>query len=74
MMYYDALLGEIAGSDAGSMEEVTISRSAPAELSMGTLPHGEQGRGFHQRAQIRKEMKAKIKAGNGDIITWSQIG
>merc|ERR1711998_295787 len=42
-------------------------------LSLDSSKH-EQGHGFHQRAKIRREIKDKIKAGNGDIITWSSVG
>lgn len=38
------------------------------------VPKPDQGRGFHQRARARRSTQDKIKAGNGDIITWSQLG
>lgn len=47
----------------------------PAEMATFSLSFDSRPKeGFHQRARIRQEMKEKIKAGNGDIITWTNNG
>lgn len=40
----------------------------------GTRRGGHTKVGYHQRAELRREIKHRNKSGNGDIITWSACG